>query len=115
MYGDNSTITGNISSLPTSISNVITSFDSGEYMEKFAVGPTFAIPGPILFIVAAIAVKLVVKSKLSKLMIKKRYYKYHKISRIKHIYRTNGFMLYNSSVHFNLYAYFSGEPQFSPL
>ena len=60
---------GKISKRPTSIAKLITNVESGENMEKFAVGPTASKPGPILLSVAAIAVKFVVKSKLSKLMI----------------------------------------------
>lgn len=53
---------GKISSLPASISKISTHFARGENREKFPVGPTSSRPGPILFKVAATAVKLVVKS-----------------------------------------------------
>ena len=39
--------------------------EKGEKMEKFCVGPTISKPGPMLFNVAATAVKFVVKLKLS--------------------------------------------------
>ena len=63
---------GKISKRPTNIAKLITRVDSGEKMEKFCVGPTAAKPGPILLRVAAIAVKFVVKSKLSKLIINRQ-------------------------------------------
>ena len=44
------------------MSIIITIFEKLEKIEKFCVGPTSSIPGPILLSVAAIAVKLVVKS-----------------------------------------------------
>ena len=59
---------GNNSKRPASISNISTYLENVEYMEKLQVGPTISSPGPILFRVAAIAVKLVVKSKLSMLI-----------------------------------------------
>ena len=57
---------GKISSLPTSISIDITIFDKLEKEPKLPKGPTSPSPGPTLFKVAAIAVKVVVRSKLSK-------------------------------------------------
>ena len=57
---------GNISSLPANILNINTIFDISEKEEKFPVGPTTSNPGPILLSVANTAVKLVVKSKLSR-------------------------------------------------
>ena len=67
---ENSTKIGNISSLPISISNIKTVVERGEYIEKLHAGPTFASPGPMLLIAETTAVKLVVKSKLSMLIIK---------------------------------------------
>ena len=58
---------GMISSLPASISNIRMNLEKTENSEKFPVGPTISRPGPILFSVAAIAVKFVVKSKPFKL------------------------------------------------
>lgn len=52
---------GNSSKRPASISNIRTYLEKLEKMEKFCVGPTISKPGPILFNVAATAVKLVVK------------------------------------------------------
>ena len=60
---------GKISSLPTIIIAVKTILDKGENIAKFPVGPTIPSPGPMLPSVAATAVKLVVKSKLSRLII----------------------------------------------
>ena len=62
---------GKISSLPTNILNDNISFERGENSEKFSAGPTAFRPGPTLFIVVAIAVKFVVKSKLSMLIANK--------------------------------------------
>ena len=59
---------GNISSLPASISKIKTRREPSENPPKFPVGPTTESPGPILLSVAKTAVKLVVKSKLSKLI-----------------------------------------------
>ena len=56
---------GNNSKRPASISNISTYLEKSEKIEKFCVGPTSSKPGPILFNVAATAVKLVVKPKLS--------------------------------------------------
>ena len=61
---------GNISSLPISIHILKTYLDKSENKEKLPVGPTKSSPGPILLSVAATAVKLVVKLKLSILIIK---------------------------------------------
>ena len=44
------------------ISNIITYFENALKCAKFLVGPTMLRPGPMLLMVAAIAVKLVVKS-----------------------------------------------------
>lgn len=60
---------GNSSKRPASISNIRTYFEKLEKTEKFCVGPTISKPGPMLFSVAATAVKLVVKLKLSILII----------------------------------------------
>ena len=59
--GEKSRSIGKSSSLPASILKQRTSLESGEKREKFCVGPTASRPGPMLFIVAATAVKLVVK------------------------------------------------------
>ena len=59
---------GKISSLPIIIASVSTTLDKEEKQEKLQVGPTKEKPGPMLLKVAVTAVKLVVKSKLSKLM-----------------------------------------------
>ena len=56
---------GKISSRPANISNIKINFEKSENIPKLRVGPTSSNPGPILFNVAATAVKLVVKSKLS--------------------------------------------------
>lgn len=58
---------GMISSLPASISNIKMNLEKTENSEKFPAGPTISSPGPILFSVAAIAVKFVVKPKPFKL------------------------------------------------
>ncbi len=63
--GESSSSMGKISSLPASISNMITNLDKTENELKLPIGPTSSNPGPILFKVAAIAVKLLVKSRLS--------------------------------------------------
>ena len=68
---ENSINIGKISNLPIIISKVITIFDKSENIEKFCVGPTLASPGPILLRVATVAVKFVVKSKLSRLIMSK--------------------------------------------
>ncbi len=67
VMGENSTTMGRSSRRPASISNIRTYFDKRENMPKLDAGPTMDRPGPILLIVAAIAVKFVVKSKLSRL------------------------------------------------
>ena len=66
MAGVRSRSIGKISSLPTSISKIKTSFDTFEKPWKVPAGPTTDKPGPTLFIVADTAVKLVVKSKPSR-------------------------------------------------
>lgn len=71
VLGDNNSRIGKISSLPANILKIITNFDRLEKSPKFPMGPTISKPGPILFKVAAIAVKVEVKSKLSKLTINK--------------------------------------------
>ena len=53
---------GKSSSLPASILNIRTSFEGIEKKLKLQVGPTSESPGPILFIVADTAEKLVIKS-----------------------------------------------------
>lgn len=58
---------GMISSLPASMSNIRINFEKTEKSEKLPVGPTMSSPGPMLFNVAVIAVKFVVKSKPFKL------------------------------------------------
>ena len=65
VFGVNKRIKGKISSLPASIAIDMTIFDKSEKAPKLPIGPTIPSPGPTLFKVAAIAVKLVVKSKLS--------------------------------------------------
>ena len=49
------------------MSNMRTYLERADSCEKLHVGPTPAIPGPMLLKVAATAVNVVVKSKLSKL------------------------------------------------
>ena len=56
---------GNSSRRPASISKDKTSLENHENPAKFDAGPTSPRPGPILFIVAVMAVKLVIKSLLS--------------------------------------------------
>ena len=63
--GWNNISSGKSSSLPASISNIITYLLSAEKPPKLQMGPTFESPGPTLLIVAATAVKLVVKSLFS--------------------------------------------------
>ena len=53
---------GKSSSLPASISNISTTLDNAEKSEKLLIGPTSLRPGPILFMVAATAVKVVTRS-----------------------------------------------------
>ena len=53
---------GNSSNRPASMSNIRTYFDILLKNPKFCTGPTWERPGPILFIVAATAVKFVEKS-----------------------------------------------------
>ena len=53
---------GKSSNLPASISNIRTNFETGEKKLKFLIRPTSSRPGPILLIVAATAVKLVIRS-----------------------------------------------------
>ena len=62
---------GKISKRPASISNINTYLEKTEKFAKLPVGPTISSPGPILFSVAATAVKLEVKSKLSTLINKR--------------------------------------------
>ena len=50
------------------MSNIRTYFENTEYSLKLHVGPTFASPGPILFIHAITAVTVVSKLKLSRLI-----------------------------------------------
>ena len=59
---------GTISSLPISILSINTNFESDEKIEKLPIGPTSERPGPTLPSVVATEVKLVIKSKLSKLI-----------------------------------------------
>ena len=61
---------GKSSSLPASISNISTHLDRGLNNAKFWVGPTNSRPGPILFNVAVTAVKFVIRSKLSREIIR---------------------------------------------
>ena len=62
MVGTNKSSIGNNSKRPANISNINTYFEKGEKCAKFCVGPTISRPGPMLFIVAATAVKFVIKS-----------------------------------------------------
>ena len=57
--GAKNTSRGYSSNLPASISKIITYFERVEKWEKLSVGPAFPKPGPMLFKVAAIAVKVV--------------------------------------------------------
>ena len=66
---ENRSRTGNSSRRPAIISKVITIFDNPEKAPKLEAGPTTPRPGPMLFRVAATAVKLVIRSKLSREMI----------------------------------------------
>ena len=52
MPGANNTSIGKSSRRPTSISNIMTSFDNMLKLPKFPVGPTTLNPGPILLKVA---------------------------------------------------------------
>ena len=63
--GDKSIITGIISSLPISIFKVRSIFEKYEKSEKLLIGPTSAKPGPILFIQARTAVRLLSNPKSS--------------------------------------------------
>ena len=65
VLGKNKISKGNSSNLPASISKVKIILENPENAAKFCVGPTASSPGPILFRVAATAVKFVVKLKLS--------------------------------------------------
>lgn len=56
---------------PASMSKIITSFAGFVKLPKFIMGPTCARPGPMLFKVAAMAVKFVTISKPSRLMSRK--------------------------------------------
>ena len=69
--GTNSSSSGKISRRPASMSKIITSFAGFVKLPKFIMGPTCARPGPMLFKVAAMAVKFVTISKPSRLMRKK--------------------------------------------
>ena len=60
--GLNNIKSGKISSLPASISKTRTIFEKSLKRPKFSDGPTSSRPGPMLLIVAATAVKFVVKS-----------------------------------------------------
>ena len=60
--GWNKISNGNNSSLPASISKIITSLEKSLKNPKLQSGPTILSPGPILLIVAAIAVKFVTRS-----------------------------------------------------
>lgn len=71
MSGRNSTSIGKISRRPASMSKIITSFAGFVKLPKFIMGPTCARPGPMLFKVAAMAVKFVTISKPSRLMSRK--------------------------------------------
>ena len=59
---------GKSSSLPAIILNVNTSFEKIEKSAKLEVGPTCERPGPILLMVATTAVKLVIRSLLSRVI-----------------------------------------------
>ena len=56
---------GKSSSLPASISKIRMHLGMPENTEKLAVGPTSSRPGPMLFRVAATAVKFVTRSRSS--------------------------------------------------
>ncbi len=58
----NSIIIGRHSSLPNSISSDRTHFEKSEKNEKFSMGPTLFIPGPILLKHAVTEVNVVAKS-----------------------------------------------------
>lgn len=60
--GEKNIRSGKISSLPASISKDKTNFEREEKFAKLYIGPTSPRPGPMLFKVAATAVKLVVRS-----------------------------------------------------
>ena len=64
--GEKSNSNGKSSSLPASISKIRTSFENTLKPPKLPVGPTRPSPGPILFMVAATAVKVVTRSLSSK-------------------------------------------------
>ena len=55
--GMNSTSMGKISRRPASISKISTSFAGSAKQPKFCIGPAISKPGPMLFRVAATAVK----------------------------------------------------------
>ena len=59
---------GNSSSLPASISKIKIYLEKTEKCPKFWVGPASSNPGPMLLIVAATAVKFVIRSFPSKEM-----------------------------------------------
>ena len=62
---------GKISRRPASISKISTSLAGSAKPLKFRMGPTSSRPGPMLFMVAATAVKFVTMSKPLRLMSKK--------------------------------------------
>ena len=66
VLGVNKRIIGNISNLPTSIMKDNSIVETGEYSEKFSIGPIKLNPGPILLIHDIVAEKLVKKSGTSK-------------------------------------------------
>ena len=62
---------GKISNRPASMSKISTSLAGSAKPLKFCMGPTSSRPGPMLFSVAATAVKLVTMSKPFRLMSRK--------------------------------------------
>lgn len=104
--GWNNISSGKSSSLPASISNIITYLLSAEKPPKLQVGPTFESSGPTLLIVAANAVKLVVKSLFSSETSKTETVKI--IINVKKIYinRTHNLVFYGLPIHFNFLDYF---------
>ena len=63
-------IRGKISNRPASMSKINTHLERQEKELKFPIGPTISRPGPILFNVAVTAVKFVIRSKLSREIIR---------------------------------------------
>lgn len=104
--GWNNISSGKSSSLPASISNIITYLLSAEKPPKLQVGPTFESSGPTLLIVAANAVKLVVKSLFSSETSKTETVKI--IINVRKIYinRTHNLVFYGLPIHFNFLDYF---------